>query len=169
MEELILVTYATKYGSTAETAELIGNFLRDEGKVVEVRPICEVFAVTKYSAVIIGSPLYMGKLLPDIVEFVKKHQNMLHERPVIFFLAGYTLVDIDESKRKKALAAVDIVRPYVTPHETGLFAGKVPSENLSFMEKAAMKIDGISPGDYRNPDIVREWTKGLIDLRLLQF
>ncbi|MCK9277587.1 MAG: flavodoxin domain-containing protein, partial [Methanoculleus sp.] len=42
MADEILVAYATRYGSTAEVAEAIGDELRKAGVAVDVLPVSDV-------------------------------------------------------------------------------------------------------------------------------
>jgi menaquinone-dependent protoporphyrinogen oxidase len=65
VEHLVLVTYASKYGSTAETAKALAESLRDCGLDVELQPIQNVVpygALERYYAVVLGAALYMGRL-----------------------------------------------------------------------------------------------------------
>jgi len=118
--------------------------------------------------IIIGSPIYYHKVLPEVVAFVRDHQNMIREIPVLGFLCGYTLADISTEQKKAASRAFDELRDYIEVRETGFFAGKVPEDGFTLREKAALKMEGIKSGDFRNMEAVRSWTRGLIDLRLLQ-
>lgn len=62
MNERILVAYATKAGSTAEVAEVIGQVLRETGATVDVLPARAVEDLTPYRAVIIGSAVRMERI-----------------------------------------------------------------------------------------------------------
>jgi menaquinone-dependent protoporphyrinogen oxidase len=168
MKEKILVAYATKSGSTGDIAGTVAETLRENGKDAEAREISDIFDISPYTTIIIGSPIYHHKVLPDIMPFVRDHQNMLREIPVLAFLTGYTLVDISPERKKAASRAFDEIRNYIEIRETGYFAGKVSDDGFNLREKAAMKMEGIKPGDFRNKTAVRAWTQGLIDLRLLQ-
>ncbi|WAI00649.1 flavodoxin domain-containing protein [Methanogenium organophilum] len=168
MNNRILVIYATKYGATEGIATAIAEGLRKQGREVDVRNVKDVFDITGYSAVIIGSPIYYGKVLPELVAFVSLHKNMLHEIPVIGFLSGYSLLDISPEKKQAASAAFDQILEHIELRDIGYFAGKISEEHLSFKDKAVMKIIGAKPGDYRNREAAVIWAQGLIDLCLLQ-
>jgi menaquinone-dependent protoporphyrinogen oxidase len=57
----VLVTYATKYGAAAAIAEKIGEILRQEGLYTDVLPVKRVTDLTPYTAVILGSAVYVGR------------------------------------------------------------------------------------------------------------
>jgi menaquinone-dependent protoporphyrinogen oxidase len=57
----VLVAYASKYGATAGIAEAIAATLRQEGLEADARPAQEVRDLGGYRAVVLGSPVYMGR------------------------------------------------------------------------------------------------------------
>ncbi|HPA08240.1 MAG TPA: flavodoxin domain-containing protein, partial [Methanoregulaceae archaeon] len=81
----ILVCYSTRYGSTGEIAGMIGEELDSTGYEVMVQPIARVKDPGEYDAVVIGSPLYMGKWLAEARDFVSRFRHSLGERPVAVF------------------------------------------------------------------------------------
>jgi menaquinone-dependent protoporphyrinogen oxidase len=86
----ILVAYASKYGSTAEIAEKIGEALRKEKLEVSVLATNEVRDVSKYDAVIVGSGVYAGHWLKDAVTFLENNEKGLATKPVWIFSSGPT-------------------------------------------------------------------------------
>ena len=69
---LILVTYATRMGSTAEIALVIGEVLTRAGMVVTVCPCHEARDAADYDAVIIGSAVYLRRWDDDAVDYLKR-------------------------------------------------------------------------------------------------
>jgi menaquinone-dependent protoporphyrinogen oxidase len=57
MENLALVTFATRYGSTEETARAVAQTLRDHVLTVALRSIAEVESLERYCAVVLGAAL----------------------------------------------------------------------------------------------------------------
>ena len=51
----VLVTYASKCGSTAEVAQVIAERLAQQGDGVDVKPVEEVHDLAGYDAVVVGS------------------------------------------------------------------------------------------------------------------
>ncbi len=60
MSNKILVTYASRAGSTQGVAEAIGKSLADGGAAVDVRPMRDVQDLTPYRAVVAGSERSKG-------------------------------------------------------------------------------------------------------------
>jgi menaquinone-dependent protoporphyrinogen oxidase len=159
----ILVTYATKYGSTGEVAEAIADELRDEGREVDCLPVRDLKSIQAYGIVILGSPIYMGKLLAEAVDFAKHLRDDLKARRFAVFVAGYSLQSRTEKHLRNAQVAVDAIRAYAIPEEVGLFAGKVDLDRMSFADKAILRLGGIEPGDFRDYDEIREWARMLME------
>ena len=65
MNDRILVTYATRAGSTAEVAAACAETLAARGYAVDVKPVKEKTQLTGYSAVVLGSAIRMGDWLPE--------------------------------------------------------------------------------------------------------
>ena len=59
MSSLVLVGYATRYGSTQEVAEMVAATLRECGLEVDVQPLRKVGTFAKYSGIVLGAPLFM--------------------------------------------------------------------------------------------------------------
>jgi menaquinone-dependent protoporphyrinogen oxidase len=57
MRPRILVAYASRAGSTAEVAEVIGRVLREGGPEVDVCPVGAVHSLAGYDALVLGSAI----------------------------------------------------------------------------------------------------------------
>ncbi|MDV2482661.1 flavodoxin [Methanoculleus sp. Wushi-C6] len=161
MPDRILVAYATRYGSTAEVAEAIGDELRKAGDAVDVRPVTEVDDLSPYRAAVIGSPIYMGKWLPESQVFIERNQQRLREMPVAYFAAGLTIEEDKPEYLRKAEASMDQVRMLVKPADVGLFRGKIETDGLSFTDRTIVKLIRAKTGDYRNWSAVRAWAQAV--------
>lgn len=60
MTSTVLVAYATRYGSTPEVADAVGDRLRAAGLEVEVRPVDGVRSLDGYTAAVIGAPFMLA-------------------------------------------------------------------------------------------------------------
>jgi menaquinone-dependent protoporphyrinogen oxidase len=96
----VLIAYASRAGSTAEVAEAIGQVLRGRGFPADVLPAGQVFGVSTYRAVIIGSAIRMGRWLPEAARLVERNQAALARIPAAFFSVCLTM-------QKKTLPRID--------------------------------------------------------------
>lgn len=131
----ILVTYATRAGSTVAVAEKIGEALRANGATVDVRAVKDVRDVNGYAAVIIGSAIRMGGWLPEAVEFVKKNQARLSQRPTAFFTCHRLNTGDDMTSRQAREAYTAPVRQIVTPKTEIFFNGTMDYAKLNFLDR----------------------------------
>lgn len=90
MDNRVLVAYATKYGGTAEIAEKIGQMLRETGLRAEVLLADRVSDLSAYSAVVLGSAVYIGRWRKDAAKFLKANEQLLARQMVWLFSSGPT-------------------------------------------------------------------------------
>ncbi len=91
MEKRVLVTYASKYGSTGGVADAIGKELCGKGLAADVALIRNAGDLGLYQGVVVGSAIYMGKWMPEATDFVKKNRDIQRRIPVAYFLVCITL------------------------------------------------------------------------------
>lgn len=84
----VLVTYATRLGSTKQIAERLAAQLRTRGVMTTVLSIHGVDDPDRYDAVVVGSAVYAGHVLKDAKEFLRIHREVLARRPVWLFSSG---------------------------------------------------------------------------------
>jgi menaquinone-dependent protoporphyrinogen oxidase len=88
MAARILVAYATRKGSTAEIAQAIGSKLNSEEYTVDVSEMKSITSLKGYNAVVIGAPVYTGKVSGDVTAFVATNKDELVRLPVAGFVTG---------------------------------------------------------------------------------
>ncbi len=157
----ILVTYATRAGSTVEVAQTIANTLGATGATVDVRPVKNVKDIKGYDAVVVGSAIRMGAWLPEAVQFVKNNQAALAGLPTAYFLVSGFLKDDTPEMRKTVGAYLDPVRQILEPKSIGLFAGKMDWSKLNFIDRTLAKAMGEKEGDWRNWETIKNWAESL--------
>jgi menaquinone-dependent protoporphyrinogen oxidase len=163
MSPKILVAYGTRAGSSAEVADAVGKKLAQGGAAVDVMSVKNVNDLNGYSAVVLGSAIRAGKVLPEILDFVKAHKGDLHKLPVAYFVVGMTLRDDTPEKRKTVDAYLDPLRAEIIPVDVGLFAGKMDYSKLGFSEKFIIKnIIKVPEGDLRNWQEINNWAAKLL-------
>ncbi|MHB0856159.1 MAG: flavodoxin domain-containing protein [Anaerolineae bacterium] len=169
MASTVLVTYATRYGSTQEVAEAVAEVLRGQGLTVEVRPAGQVHSVEEYRAVVLGAPLYIGSLLKDAQRLLERHQQTLAQRPVAVFALGPTGDNVGESEWQEVRASLDKALakyPWLKPVTVELFGGKYDPAMLRFPDSLLAKLPasplhGMPASDLRDWESIRAWAGNL--------
>ncbi len=156
-----LVLYATRAGSTAEVADFIGRKLSEAGWSVDVEGVKTAGDLRGYQAVVIGSAIRMGSVLPEIQEFVRARREELEGRPVAYFVVCMTMQEDTPENRAEANGYLDPLRSEVKPVEVGLFAGKVDYSKLGVGTRLMAKMADLPAGDYRNWTAIEAWTDAL--------
>jgi len=172
MEKRVLVTYASKYGTTGGIADAIGKELCSKGMAADVALIKNARNVSSYQGVVIGSAIYMGKWMPEAVDFVKKNKDRLRHVPVAYFLASMTLSQPTEKKRAEVLSYMDPIRktvPEIIPVGVGTFAGALDYNNLSWLNKKILKAKGSPEGDFRDWNAIRAWARNPLYAKLVHY
>ena len=135
MTTSVLVAYATRYGSTPAVAEAIATTLGEFGLEIGLQPVRDVRALTEYSAVVLGAPLFMFRWHKDALRFLSRHRQALTERPVAVFALGPTHDPHDEEEWQDSRAQLDRALakfPWLTPVALELFGGKYDPAWLRF-------------------------------------
>jgi len=161
MSEKILVTYASKCGSTGEVAEEIGQVLCKSGIEAEVRLAKDVDDVNGYQAVVVGSAVRMGQWLPEATKFIETHRDALSRVPVAYFTVCMTMQEDTEENRREVMGYLEPVRAMVQPRDVGLFAGAMDYGKLPFVFRLMIKAMKVPEGDFRDWDSIRDWAAGL--------
>lgn len=157
----ILVTYATRAGSTAEIAARVAEVLRAVGATVDVKYVTTVHDMTGYDTVIVGSAIRMGCWLPEAVEFVKTNRETLSRIPTAYFVVSGLLRNDTPDIRRTVLAFLDPVRELLEPVSIGLFAGKLDYRTMDGFDRSIAEAVSSAEGDWRNWEAISEWAQGL--------
>lgn len=160
MTKKILIAYATRVGSTIEVAEEIANVLKEWGVAAEVRSTHERLDVDRYDAVVIGSAVRGGHLLPEAVEFIEKHRYSLKHIPVAYFTVCMTMSEDSDESRETVLHYFDPVMqayPEIRPISIGLFGGKIDMRELGLLPRMAVALLQKPVGDFRDWHKIRNW------------
>jgi menaquinone-dependent protoporphyrinogen oxidase len=150
----VLVTGASRRGSTMEIAEAIADTLRGEGLDTDLRLLQEVVDLAPYHAVVLGSAVYAFRWRPKAVRFLKHHRKALAKRSVWLFQSG----PLDRSAEEHEIPLPKKVAPLaericVRGHAT--FGGMLSPDASGFVaSKMAKNGKG---GDFRNFDQIRAW------------
>jgi menaquinone-dependent protoporphyrinogen oxidase len=172
MNDKILVTYASRAGSTAEIAEAIGRTLIQHGANVEVLPMQQVKDLSAYRAVVAGSAIRSSKWLPEAMQFVEDHRSELSKKPFATFTVCITMAMSNSDPYREAVTKwIQPVRAQVKPVSEGLFAGVLDFSKLPFnwdtLKLRAVVALGIFPKDDRRDwNAISKWADGIYPLLL---
>ena len=172
MSEKILVTYASRTGTTESVAQVIGKNLIESGAVVDVLPMQSVLDLSPYAAVIAGSAIRKSKWLPEAQQFILAHRTELAGKPFAMFTVCITLAMSQSEQYLSAVKGwVSPVRELVRPVSEGFFPGLLDFGKLPFSWDTMMLwlsvAIGIFPrGDRRDWKAVQAWTTELKSILL---
>ncbi len=172
MNKKILVTYASRAGSTAEIAEAIGKTLGQNGAQVDLLPMQDVKDLTPYQAVVAGSAIRGSKWLPEAMDFVQTHRAELKEKPFATFTVCITLAMSNSHQYRQAVKGwIAPVRAQVHPLSEGLFAGVLDFTKLPLtfdtLKLRLVVAFGIFPKeDRRDWNAIRAWAESIRPLLL---
>jgi len=163
----LLVAYASKYGSTAEIAKVIGDELRKRRHEVEVKSIDDVDSLMGYNGYVIGSAVYAGGWMKSAARFLRSNQKVLAGHPAWLFSSGPTgHGDPNEILDGWTFPEnLKTVMEKISPKDVILFHGKIDPDRLSPTERMIVKSVHATVGDYRDWLVVRGWARR-IDLDL---
>ena len=157
MSDKILVTYASRAGSTAGVAKAIADTLIEGGAEVDLRPMQDVRDIASYRAVVAGSAIQGQKWLPEA-------------RPFAAFSVCMTLAMRNGEQYRSSVAEWSMpVRALLRPVSEGHFAGVLDISKIpSFGDKLKFRLSVLfgvwSEGDHRDWDAICEWATGLRSL-----
>lgn len=167
MPASILIAYATRSGSTGEVANAIGTAMREAGLDVELFPVNKVSSLEGRSALVLGAPLYIGRLPKEFHKFLASHRAALSELRSWCFILGPTRTEPADFEAAWKQADKQLARhAWLHPVEVQVFGGKWDVNSLpfpfSFARRLPMNPLGkIPPVDIRDWTAIREWGKGI--------
>lgn len=167
MSKSILVAFATRYGSTKEVAEKIGQVFIQSGIEVDVLPCKKIVTLDHYQFIVIGTPFYIGSMLKDAKNFLLINQDILSKKPVAFFALGPigdTEKELTDTQNQLDNELTQF--PWLKPISTAMFGGKYEPDKLRFLDKLLTKppaspLHNLTANDARNWDEINNWAKNL--------
>ena len=164
----ILVTYASRHGSTRGIAERIAERLRANGLAAEMRPAAEVRDAGRYDAFVVGGAAYMFHWLKDATTFVKRNRTLLAERPTWLFSSGPVGTDTVDKQGRDVLETTipkefRELRDAIQPRGEKVFFGAVDpaAKPVGLAERLVSLMpagkDALPKGDFRDWPAIDAW------------
>lgn len=152
-----LVTYTSRFGSTAGIAEKIAQQLMRDGAQADVRMISEVTNLNGYSGVIVGGPIFYDRWSSEAIEFVEANKKALKNVPHAFFFSCLNLSRKTDKSQRQVDAYADAIQtlsPRADLPKVGQFAGKLNYQKIPRFSRPLARILfaflKVKEGDHRN-------------------
>ena len=153
----IVIAYATRAGSTAETALWIAGRFESAGFLAETRDLRQGIDPSLYDGFVIGSAIRAGRWLSEAVGFVASHKERLQEGPTALFLTSLYLKDPTPDNREKVLSFIKAQADSAKPLSVGLFPGVIDPSRLGFFAGLITKAIKAPQGDFRKKEDILLW------------
>jgi menaquinone-dependent protoporphyrinogen oxidase len=150
----VLVSAASRHGTTAEIADAIADVLRKADIEVDVLAPESVETVDPYDAVVLGSGVYAGHWLAPAKAFVERHEEGLRYRAVFLFSSGPLGDPPKPVEEPVDVAAIDVTTAAM---DHRVFAGRLTESELSRPERIVIKVVRAPFGDFREWDDITQW------------
>ncbi len=164
----VLVGYGSRYGATRAIAERLGQTLRASGLDVDVHEATPLLDARPYDAFVIGSAAYRGSWLEGPVDFVRRHVDLLTERPVWLFSSGPLGHALRDDRGRDLL---EITRPEqfaelrdtLAPQDMRVFYGALDPGRLRPLDRLVRRLPSgrrwLPAGDYRDWETIDAWAR----------
>ena len=163
MARTVLVTSASRHGSTYDIADVVAGVLGRRGLNVLDQPIGETSNLEGVDAAVIGSAVYVGKWMPEAVRFVEHHAAYLSEIPVWLFSSGPLG---DPPKPEADPTTVAELMPKIGAKSHRVFPGRLEPGQLGLGEKLIVNMVRAPSGDFRDFRAVMAWAEEIADALL---
>lgn len=152
----ILVTWASRHGSTAEIAKAVADELIANGLEVDLTEVSAVTNVDTYDGLVLGSAVYTTQWMGEMRNFINKHEDVLVEKPVWAFSSGLSGVPKASAQDPVRVGPV-LIRLKCRDYRT--FAGALKPKELSWRERSQARLGGAIEGDFRDWNEIRQWAQ----------
>ena len=152
----VLVSYASRFGSTRDVATRIADRLRVRGCEVRVCSVEDGVPVNGYDAVVLGSGVYDGSWTTDATASVRRQARDLAHKPVWLFSVGsfgdrHPVIGRLMLKEPKEIGEFEQL---IHPRGYRVFAGVIDLEHWPTWARLLFRALGGRDGDNRSwPDI----------------
>jgi menaquinone-dependent protoporphyrinogen oxidase len=153
----VLVTFASRHGSTREIAAALARALQRTGSGrhphvrIVLAPVQRRPDPRDFDAVVLGSPVYADGWLESARSYADAVAAHLCGRPTWLFSSGLTTQSAEEVRR---------IGPSIGARDHRIFGGRLEPRLLSAAERRDWPVGGAE--DVRNWSAVREWSAQIV-------
>ena len=151
----VLISAASRHGSTDEIAQAIADLLTAAGFETDVRAPEDVASTAPYDGVVIGSAVYLGHWLEPARKLIERESATLAYKPVWLFSSGPTGTTTQPAENTAELARL---RETAHAIDHQVFAGRLDRNHLGLAERAMVAMVHAPDGDFRAWEDIRAWS-----------
>ncbi len=162
----VLTVYASAHGSTAEVARFIADVWQKRNIETDVSPVGSAPSIRAYDAVVLGSAVHNGLLLPEMASFLRRSHEDLARKALYLWLNCLRVIEPEGYVYVTNNYLPNILDRKLSFRKIGLFAGKVDLAMIDENERWTLtfRYDGREnlkrlAGDFRNWDRIRDWAE----------
>ena len=155
----ILLAVASKHGATHGIADAIARELGEHGIDAHVRNLVSIHGLVGYDAVIFGSAVYMGHLMPEAHAFVEANEATLAAMPVWLFGSGQLGTEAPVPARPTD--DLDHLADRIGARDHRMFGGRLDAGELGIGERIVTAAVHAPEGDFRDWEAIRTWARGI--------
>lgn len=127
------ILYKSKYGSTFQYAEWLSKEL--DLPILEISKVSSK-AVSQYQYLVIGSPVYIGKLL--IASWLSKHERLFQHKKLFLFVVCATC--INDAEKLDRFTRENVPASLSGNCTISFMPGRIIRKNLSWRDKTLLKM-----------------------------
>lgn len=129
-----LIVFDSKWGTTRTCATMLAQRLRTRTDILDLATMKKPNSLQQYDAVVIGTPMYMGKPMQRVVQFCKAYERELMGKILAIFTCGIGTAEEDHAYLSKHLPSS------LTDHAVALrhFGGELLLDKMNPLERMAM-------------------------------
>lgn len=163
MPKKVLIVYATRSGTTAQIAETVAKTMTASGLLADIMPVRDAVTAEGYDAVVLGTAIRAGMIMPELLKFVKRNQESLLKIHVAAFAVCLTMKDDTPENRKAVAAYLDPIKKHIKLVSETVLAGAVTFARLGvFARFIIRKLAKAQEGDFRDERKITEWAQEFV-------
>lgn len=138
-----IIIYATRYGCTEKAVKLLQRKIPGGTESVNIGKE-KAPDLSLYDTVILGGPIYVGKTLKVLTDFMQQNLEALKKKKLALFLCAG---EQDPQKKEALLTGAFPEELYKIAFMREIFGGELNWEKLDFMTKFMLRlVKGIKEG-----------------------
>ena len=160
--EKALVLYAGDRLGADAVAAVVAQVLASQGADVTVRSAADCEGAQGYGLVVIGIELWKGDIVPEMLAFVRGHEDALASTRTACFAVSVELKDRSQDNLQRAVGRLLPLTDLVKPVDVAIFGGALDLAKLPALSRLIHWPSGRRSRDHRDWDAIRFWAGGLL-------